>query len=84
MKKPAQILIAYARQQRKAFKAFGLWDKQKEKAAQRILEVSQFFLRSEKTGWIHQIRQEVLELLPAEENEPKKELREKILILINN
>lgn len=84
MKRPAQILIAYARRQKKAFQAFGLWDKRKERAAKRILEVSQFFLNTEKTGWVHQIRQEVLELLPAEENEPKKELREQILFLINN
>lgn len=83
MKTPAQEVIAFVKCQKRAFKEFGLWDDAKEKAGEKVLRVCGFFMKTPKTGWIQQIKEEVLELLPSEENEAKKELRSKILNLFN-
>jgi NCAIR mutase (PurE)-related protein len=82
--KPAQILIRYARGQRTAFKEMGFFDLKREKAVKEILRVSAFFIKSDRRGWVTQIEDEIRELLPSEDNEKKKELREQILQLLNN
>lgn len=78
---PAKILISYAKNRKKAYKAYGQLDHAKEKAVSEILRVCQYFLKTDRKGWTKQIRSEILELLPDEENDAHK-WREKILTIL--
>ena len=78
---PARLLISYAKNRKSAYKAYGLLDATKEKAVAKILEVCPFFMKSHKSGWVKQIRDEIIELLPDEESKDSH-WREKILTIL--
>lgn len=79
---PAQILISFAKNRKRAYKAYGALDFEREKAAARILEVCQFFLKTSKSGWVSQIKKEINILLPDSESEDAHWI-EKINNLLN-
>lgn len=79
---PAQLLISFAKARKKAYKAYGAWDDQREKAAKRIIDVCQFFLNTQKTGWVSQIQNEITLLMPDPESKDSH-WRDKINQILN-
>lgn len=80
---PAQLLISFAKNRKSAYKAYGALNTEREKAAARILEVCQFFLKTPKSGWVSQIKEEITILLPESESDDAHWI-EKVNNLLNN
>lgn len=80
---PAQLLISFARKRKKAYKVYGALDTEREKAAAEIIRVSQFFLKTNKSGWVHQIKKQIEILMPDPESQDAH-WRDKIKVLFNN
>lgn len=80
---PAQILISFAKNRKSAYKAYGAFNQEREKAAARILQVCQFFLKTSKSGWVSQLKKEIDILLPDSESEDAHWI-EKVNQLLNN
>lgn len=67
--RPAQTLISFAKSRKRAFKAYGALDHEREKAAAEILRRCEFFLKTDKCGWVNQLRKEIEILLPSSDSE---------------
>jgi hypothetical protein len=77
----AKTLRSYAIARHKAYVIMDRLDDKRVKAITKILKVTDHFREAKATGWIHQIKSEVLAILPSEEGRFSKQ-RAEILDLL--
>ncbi len=81
MAKESEALRAYAIARHKAYVMKDRLDQRRAQAIAKILKVADHFRDAKATGWIHQIKSEILAILPSEEGRFSKQ-RAEILELI--
>jgi len=82
MAQEAAKIKAFATGRQKAYLHKDRMNQERARSITHILKVADHFRDSEKTGWIHQIKEDILSILPSEEGRFKKQ-RASMLELIS-
>ena len=82
MCKEAEILRKYAIARHKAYVIKDKLDMKRAKAVIKIIRVCDHFKNAKATGWISQIKNEILAILPAEDSKYGNQ-RQEIIFLLN-